>query len=367
GNIANAKIYRIGYAEWKADPTNWFYRFFYGQKTDRAKLRGLIYNYRTYNEEFSDINDYDLIALSINFDIYPDDFNVFVTNAINKLYFTFPVFKNKEVIILAGNEVFEKRKSAEKVVQTTWDTAQGIRNSIKPDLPICCWNEKIYTNDEIKAFDKLLNDNIIKQVCRYIGYQSLNSYYHIVAIKKIQELGYEPINVELGTNNSGFDETKIMFNNDRETKVQKVFIMCPYISKELANYNENFKNYALSINGIYKDKFRLIEYIQQFKTKEEIIIGDDDMKLYLLKKGVKGNFVRWLQEILEVEYGYENDEDKHGEFGDLTENQVKAFQHANNLKVDGLVGKDTTIALYENSEDSKSWFKKLHIYRAFEK
>jgi len=95
-------------------------------------------------------------------------------------------------------------------------------------------------------------------------------------------------------------------------------------------------------------------------------IGDDDMKLTNLKRGSKGNQVLWLQEVLELEYGFENEGGFDGIFGAKTEAQVKEYQRANGLIVDGIVGKQTTADLINNSGNPNYWMRKLQIYMAFE-
>ena len=89
------------------------------------------------------------------------------------------------------------------------------------------------------------------------------------------------------------------------------------------------------------------------------------MKLNVLKVGSKSNQVLWLQEILETEYGFENPL-LDGVYGNLTLTQVKAYQTANNLTIDGVVGKFTMIDLIEKSTDPKRWFRKLQVLIAFE-
>lgn len=64
-----------------------------------------------------------------------------------------------------------------------------------------------------------------------------------------------------------------------------------------------------------------------------------------LKKGSKGNGVKWLQfELNEAGYGLDID----GDFGTLTHNAVKSFQKSSKLLVDGIVGKQTVKALKAN-------------------
>ena len=62
----------------------------------------------------------------------------------------------------------------------------------------------------------------------------------------------------------------------------------------------------------------------------------------MLERGAEGRSVRVLQEAL-VEAGYEIDVD--GDFGRATEQAVLAFQEANDLDVDGVVGPNTWAAL----------------------
>ncbi|MDO9022055.1 MAG: peptidoglycan-binding protein [Deltaproteobacteria bacterium] len=62
----------------------------------------------------------------------------------------------------------------------------------------------------------------------------------------------------------------------------------------------------------------------------------------MLERGSEGRSVRVLQEAL-VELGYEIDVD--GDFGRATEQAVLAFQEANDLDVDGIVGPNTWEAL----------------------
>ena len=104
------------------------------------------------------------------------------------------------------------------------------------------------------------------------------------------------------------------------------------------------------------------------KEQEPIEEEIEDMKLYLLRRGVEGNFVQWLQEILDIEYGFENDfhNPYDGKFGPATETQVREYQTANGLQVDGIVGKETTTALINNAESPSKWMNQLKVYTGFE-
>jgi hypothetical protein len=101
----------------------------------------------------------------------------------------------------------------------------------------------------------------------------------------------------------------------------------------------------------------------------KIPIGDDDMKLKLLKVGSKGNQVRWLQEILQEEYEFENEGGYDGIYGSKTLDQVKAYQTANGLVPDGVIGKLTTFDLITKAVNHFTpdyWMKKLQVYMAYE-
>ena len=347
---------RIHYKDWQYYPNNWMW-YYYGQHADREKLRGLIYNYRPYIQEFADLNEYDLIAFSLNFDNYPSDFQKFVTSVINDLYKQFPFLHNKEVIIMAGNEVQEKRGSTAKVFETCFDTKKGIEKSVKSNLPVCGWNQKVRTDTEVKMFNKLLTSDLMKSTCKYIGIQSLESRYLGWGIVKAQLAGFETIDVELGTKTSDFNSIKDLFDIDKANQVNKVFIMCPYISQELANYDKNFKKYALSINGDKKDKYKLIKYIQQFKSKEEGMKIADEYKLN--DKGDR--VIDWIQAQLFYE-GHLAHPIDFGNFNIATEKAVKAWQKANVLEITGVITKYHISVLVERSKDKNKAFRQLMIY-----
>jgi len=350
------------YEDWKANPEYW-YTHFYGKYTDRKKLRGLIYDYRPYYEEFKDMQDYDLIFLSLNFDTYPmEDFSKFVKAVIIYLYWR-GFLTNQEVIIGAGNEIFEKRQSAEKVVRTTWDTKMGILNSVNPNIEVCSWNEKIRTSEEKKAFEEVLNNQQHKSVCKYVGYQSLETEPEIARqfIRLAQVKGYEVVDVECGTTTNQFSEIKMKFENNQLPGIDKVFFITPYISRELANYDENFKNYALQIlrdNGtIYqtKPKYALIEYVQQFKTftngeQEEVMnkMLDDIIFGVIYKVGTRGIGVKRIQKICNLWLDHKDYEDKKiyklaedGLFGIKTKETIIFYQLMNDLAADGIAGRET--------------------------
>ncbi|OFW47180.1 MAG: hypothetical protein A2163_04010 [Actinobacteria bacterium RBG_13_35_12] len=99
------------------------------------------------------------------------------------------------------------------------------------------------------------------------------------------------------------------------------------------------------------------------------IIEEEDMKLKVLQIGSKGNQVKWLQQILKMEYEFENTGGYDGKFGTITDIQVREYQIANGETVDGKVGKDTTTALIVNAGNYYSpeyWKTKLQVYMAYE-
>lgn len=71
-----------------------------------------------------------------------------------------------------------------------------------------------------------------------------------------------------------------------------------------------------------------------------------------IKKGSRGDDVSLCQGLL-TQQGYPCDAD--GIFGSLTEKEVKAFQTANGLDVDGIVGPNTwtTLQLWDKEEDTQ--------------
>jgi len=327
----------------------------------RYDLRSKIYpSFMTYRKWIQLSENYPALILSLNFDVHSWKYK----NFCKKILGYFP--RNKRIIVAAGNEVYEKRGSAEKVYQTAKEVHEAMQETQRI-YPIAFWNEKIYTSGEREALEKLLNDKRVKDICEYFAFQSLGTSNSKVEkyVKMAKAKGYKGLDIEIGTITKPFPEIKDKVDLDKRLGIDDVVILAPNISKELDD--ENFKKYALSINGDKKDKYKLISYIQQFRTKN--FIGEDDMKLYILKIGVKGNFVRWLQEILEVEYGFENEYHGgwDGDFGTLTEKQVKAYQKEKELPVNGIIEMGIVINLINKSECPDYWMRKLQILMAYEK
>jgi len=322
-----------------------FLNCFYGQYSTRAKLRELIYPNIKYKHWLTIVSQYDFVFLSANADIYPDslDFRKYVKEMVNLF---------KPDVVGAMNEVFEKRGSAEKVVRTTWDTKMGILNSVNPNIEVCSWNEKIRTSEEKKAFEEVLNNQQHKSVCKYVGYQSLETEPEIARqfIRLAQVKGYEVIDVELMTTTYRFSEIKMKFENNQLLGVDKVFIGCPYVSEQLADYDDMFNKYALSIGDFYKDKYGIIQYVQQFKSftngeQEEVMnkMLDEAIMGTIYKQGTKGYIPKLIQKVLNTYLKYWEKEllVEDGLFGSKTKEVVKEFQAYRDLKADGIVGRNT--------------------------
>ena len=144
-------------------------------------------------------------------------------------------------------------------------------------------------------------------------------------------------------------------------------------------FNYNYSK-LLETSPYWQDFINLVNREGKKYQSEIIIINEDnDMKLKNLKEGSTGNQVRFLQEILMLEYGFPNEFENpfDGKFGKFTDKQVRAYQEhiANNLEVDGCVGINTMTDLIlevdrKPVEDRKFstnyWFKKLQIYMAYE-
>ena len=126
-----------------------------------------------------------------------------------------------------------------------------------------------------------------------------------------------------------------------------------YDGKVRSSYWENFKK-------LMKEKAPIPS------IEKPIIIGDDDMKLKILQNGSKGNQVKWLQKILLIDYHVPNPGGIDGSFGSLTDKQVRDWQEEKEIKIDGLVGLETTTKLLEESSDPKKWMRLLQILMAYE-
>lgn len=322
--------------------------------TRRFELRSKIYpSFMTYRKWIELSKNYSVLILSLNFDVYSWKHKDFCKKILNQFS------RSKKIIVAAGNETFEKRGSAEKVYQTAKEVHEAMQETQRI-FPIAFWNEKIHTLGERIALEKLLNDERVQDICEYFGFQSLGTSNSNVDkyVKIAKQKGFKPGDFEIGTMTEDFNEIKKKFNLNENLKIEHTVILASHINKELDD--KNFKKYTLE----NKDKYKLINYVQQFRTED--FIQGDDMKLYVLKKGVKGNFVRWLQEILEREYGVENVGGWDGDFGPITESQVKDFQKKNDLPVNGIIDRNIVMSIINKSEKPNDWMRKLQIFMGFE-
>lgn len=320
----------------------------YGQYSQRAKLRELIYPNIKYKHWLTITSQYSFVFLSANADTYPNrqDFTDFVKEMVNLF---------KPDVVGAMNEGWEKLRSIEKMENIVTWTTQGIKASTKPDLKICFYNQKIKTSNERNAIAQLVDNEIIKKYCKFFGFQSLGTSPTRLKeyIPFIKGKNFEPINVEWGTITSDFKTIKELFNDG----VDKVFILTPYISQELASYDENFKKYALNINGDEKDKYKLISYIQQFKSEEEgMKIADryqkgdkDDRCIDLIQDMLKQ--LKYLQYPISF-----------GDFDEKTKQAVLKWQKDNEVEQTGIITKFHIWTMIEQQENPQAKMRQLIIY-----
>ena len=100
---------------------------------------------------------------------------------------------------------------------------------------------------------------------------------------------------------------------------------------------------AVNTNNIYIPLQQELNR-QGFKDKNGNVLSVDGIPGELtlsacptVRKGAKGNITRWIQEELNIEAD--------GDFGEMTEEAVKAFQRTRGLLIDGIVGNETWRAL----------------------
>lgn len=99
------------------------------------------------------------------------------------------------------------------------------------------------------------------------------------------------------------------------------------------NYSDSVKRRTLSVNGRYIRGYAVPKY-----DKETSSVKIVSVNLPQLSRGAKGNTVKALQ-ILLIGKGYScGSYGADGDFGSITYNAVIAFQKANGLVVDGIVG-----------------------------
>jgi len=139
------------------------------------------------------------------------------------------------------------------------------------------------------------------------------------------------------------------------------------------NSNLGFRkfNYSYSnnpeVSPYWQDFINLVNR-EGKKYQSEIIISEEDMELKLLGLAYTktGQQVKWLQDILLNDYKVPNPGGIDGKLGSMTDKQIRDYQEEKELKVDGIVGEQTTMKLINESSDPKKWIINLQIYMAYE-
>jgi len=316
-----------------------FFDLKYGTAS-RYELRDKIYpDFMTYRKWIELSNNYSKVILSLNFDTYSQKYKEFCKKILKQ----FP--RNKNIIVSAVNECYEKRGSAEKVYQATLEVHQAIQETGR-NYPLAFWNQKIKTSGEKQALETLLDDSRIKDICKYFAFQSLettsanvNKYVWIAKLK-----GFFIVEIELGNLVDDYDTLLKRFKLLKSLETDDVVIMCPTIHKKLSDLSSIWGKYTLSTiyNGEFnitiKSKHQIIQYAQQFKTK-----GGEDMRLEkyyykgrsegLIKYDKQGYGIRFLRACFGL-----NDSN---EFDVVLTTEVEEYQSANGLLIDGKVGPET--------------------------
>lgn len=117
-----------------------------------------------------------------------------------------------------------------------------------------------------------------------------------------------------------------------------------------------------TINGVIKSKLTISKWVEWGELKgvdydnvpADIITEPEDNMVYgTLRKGDKGPVVKYAQKLL-IEKGYSLPKyGVDGDFGSETLNSVKAFQKANGLTADGVIGAKTWAKLQEEGPPKK--------------
>ena len=117
-----------------------------------------------------------------------------------------------------------------------------------------------------------------------------------------------------------------------------------------------------TINGVIKSKITISKWEEWGELKgidygtapADVIIDPEEHMTYgTIRKGDKGPVVRFAQELL-IKKGYSLPKyGADGDFGNETLNAVKAFQKANGLTADGVIGTKTWEKLQEENQPEK--------------
>lgn len=115
-----------------------------------------------------------------------------------------------------------------------------------------------------------------------------------------------------------------------------------------------------TINGVIKSKITISKWVEwgelkgvDYESSPEDIITDpeENMTYGTIRKGDKGPVVRYAQELL-IKKGYSLPRyGADGDFGNETLSAVKAFQKANGLTADGVIGSRTWAKLCEDQPE----------------
>jgi len=138
----------------------------------------------------------------------------------------------------------------------------------------------------------------------------------------------------------------------------------PYLGFRRFNYNYST---LLETSPYWQDFINLVNR-EGKKYQSEIIISEEDMELKLLGLAYTkiGQQVKWLQDILLNDYKVPNSGGIDGKLGLMTDKQIRDYQEEKELKVDGIVGEQTTMKLINESSDPRKWIINLQIYMAYE-
>ena len=137
---------------------------------------------------------------------------------------------------------------------------------------------------------------------------------------------------------------------------------------ELKNADK-YRWLSFKYNNVVRSQF-YDDYINLCLAEKNKPIEKDieDMKLTLLGLDFtkEGQQVKWLQDILLNDYGVPNPYGIDGKLGKATDKQIRDYQEEYGLKIDGIVGEQTTMKLINESSDPKMWMRNLQIYMAYE-
>ena len=115
-----------------------------------------------------------------------------------------------------------------------------------------------------------------------------------------------------------------------------------------------------TINGVIRSKITISKWVEWGELKgvdytnaqqDTITDPEEHMRYGTLKKGAKGPVVQFAQQML-IQHGFSLPKyGADGDFGSETVSAVKAFQKANGLTADGIIGKKTWDKLLAGTEE----------------